>query len=238
MTKPPGFDAELVRFAARAKLVTPELAMTCFGMKRANAYRRLSTLTSAGLLTEVVRSPFGRLHYATPAGIAFSGFDFAAPRFSFATFEHDYAIAQTCALIEARRVTCLTERELRAHERATADGRYVFTAEPNGTRFTRFLPDLALESPEGNGWIAIEIDLSYKTAARRRAILTAYLLELGQADFAGVLYIAGARSRRRCLTRLADEIGLGDGFAITTLNDEAPVRALQSLIDAHLARTV
>ncbi len=229
-------DLELVRFAARVKLVTPTIVADRFGVHVVTAYRRLAVLNDTGFLDSSTQPAFGRVHYATRAGIANVGLDLHPGRFSLATLTHDVALAQVAATFERAGYPCLTERELRFHERNESDGRYIVEHQRDGRRIRHF-PDLALEHPQADAFVALEVELSNKSRERRRAILKGYSHRVDVQGLAGVLYLAGGMCRPQQLSTLADDVALGDAFALAEFGSALPADQLRGLF-ARVARDV
>lgn len=237
MARKARWDKEIVELAARVKFIRAEHVAKRFGMSCRNAYARLRLLSEAGLLFVEKGFPDGWLYGATREGIAFSCLDLAPARFSYATIKHDLAIAEFVIVSEFHKYKCLAERELVAHMRATGDRRYAFEYFDGGREIDH-LPDAAFFDPERDRFIAVELELSSKSASRCEAILRSYYGRLDLDGLFGVLNLTGGQCSAHRLRRLIENVGAQD-FAVAAANTgEMPVKELRQLIRAAAVRPV
>ena len=209
-------DAEIVAWIGRLGAAGAEHVMGQFGMSRSMAYHRLGSLTKDRLL-EHNAVLYGRpgMYTATRAGLRWQGLDHLGVfRVGPGAFEHAWQVARVA--VELHRAMpgwlVLSEREVRSVE---AEGKGLFaSAQVGGERRALHRPDLALLSRE-KCVVAIEVELSVKSAARLAAICRGWMRAR---HIDGVCYFAApgpARAVERALnaTRITDRVtvlGLDD----------------------------
>jgi hypothetical protein len=165
-------DAELLRFAVRHGMVTPEQLATRFFSSPASARRRLRSLVSAGLLvTEGPVLTIPAVVRATATGTRLAGCDLAPASLDLARVRHNLALVDLSEQLLAAHPGSdwTTERELRRDRMraARAGGRW---------ERQRRIPD-GLLRPAGGQRIAIELDLTPKRSARLDILAGAYAVD-------------------------------------------------------------
>jgi hypothetical protein len=201
-------DREIVDWVARVGAVGADDVRVAFRTGRTVAYRRLARCVDFGVLGQV-RLLYGEpsLYVATPTGLRWVGREVLRPaQLTPGGFAHAQACARLAAAFEGSgRYRVLGERAIRAHERA--GGRLIASVAVGPTAGLHH-PDLLLEADGAR--IAVEVELSVKTAQRLRAICRA----LGRAQhLTAVRYYAAARAlgpldRAVTATRTAHRIEL------------------------------
>lgn len=226
-------DLEILRFIGRVKIARPEQIVTRFGVHRATAYRRLALLVEDGLLTSSPRiTNDGLVFFATGAGLSAGQLALPVATPSIAIGAHDIAAGDVVASLESRGIDCVTEREMRFHQRAEGDGRYLFDVDDHTAgRRVRHLADIACEIPKADHFLAIEVELVPKTATRWRDTLDGFKNRIDVAGFAGVLYLCGENARASNLNRISREVGVDRRLRVLSVDDD-PLIGLHELIDA------
>lgn len=98
---------------------------------------------------------------------------------------------------------------MRAEHRVPDARRYAPSVrEPGRSRTGHHWPDLALHYGDDR-WLAVEVELSAKTAARTTAILRGYYIGTDVRGLWGVLYLAPTKRDIERLKKLATSAGLG-----------------------------
>ena len=165
-------DLEVLRFAVRHGMVTPEQLAARFFTSTPSALRRLRALEAIGLLVRdrvlVAAPPVVR---ATPAGTRLSGCDLAPASLELARIAHNLALVDLSEELLAAHPgsAWTTERELRRDRMraARAGGRW---------ERQRRVPDGLLQLAAGTR-IAIELDLTPKRSARLDLLAGAYAVD-------------------------------------------------------------
>jgi hypothetical protein len=204
-------DLEVVCWLGRVRLATVEQVQARFGMARSKAYGRLHGLCGLGLVFHERRVPGPGVFLATRTGLRAVDLDLSVATVSFATLKHDLAVAAVVAELESDDVEhdVMTEREMRAEHRVPDGRRYAPSVrEPGRSRAGHHWPDLAIHYGDDR-WLAVEVELSAKTAARTTAILDGYHLGTDVSGLWGVLYLAPTPRDVERLKRLATSTGLG-----------------------------
>jgi hypothetical protein len=200
-----------VWWLGRVRLARIEQIQARFGMARSKAYGRLQGLCQLGLVVHERRVPGSGVFLATTMGLRAVDLDLSMATVSFATFEHDLAVATVVAELESSdaELEVLTEREMRAEHRVEDGRRYAPRVhEPGRSRTGHHWPDLVIHYGEDR-WLAVEVQLSAKTAARTTAILRGYYLGTDVSGLWGVLYLAPTKRDIERLKKLATSAGLG-----------------------------
>ncbi len=139
-------DLDLVWWLGRVRLARVEQVQARFGMARSKAYGRLQGLCELGLVVHERRVPGPGVFLATKTGLRTVDLDMGAATVSFATLEHDLAVATVVAELESSDVEheVVTEREMRAEHRVEDGRRYAPSVrEPGRRRTGHHWPDLA-----------------------------------------------------------------------------------------------
>jgi hypothetical protein len=227
-------DRELLAFAAEHRLVLAAQAQTLLGASEGVAYRRLSALTTRGLLkhTQMLHRRPG-WYQITRAGLALIGSGLPVPRLDLRCYEHDIGLAWLW-LAAARgafgRVDrIVSEREMRSRDsaRLVADRAPSARGEPSaligddrelpfgvrlggvgpGGLMRLHYPDLLLLTGPRRDRVAIELELSSKGRRRLDTILSGYAAE---PSVAAVLYLAEKPGIRREIQSSAARLGISD----------------------------
>ncbi|MBV9310766.1 MAG: hypothetical protein JOZ73_08035 [Solirubrobacterales bacterium] len=207
-------DLELLRFAAEHRLVLAEHARVLLEVSPSRAQARLRALVKAGLLIrEPVFAQRPPCFQITRTGLGLIGSQFAPPRLDLHTYDHDIGLAWLWLAARRGRFGALTdvvsERQLRS-----ADARRDPTAAPvavtlAGTgpsgRPRLHYPDLVLVTASGHR-VAVELELTSKTRARREKILMSYA---GDRRFDAVLYLVEKQAIGREIATCAAKLGAG-----------------------------
>jgi DNA-binding MarR family transcriptional regulator len=181
----------------------------------------LVRLERAGLLARVARlqGSGGPLVYATAAGVEAAGVDALAVRRAPAslTLAHHEACAQMAAYLTLRDREMLAPRELLVDERWVGD---LSWREHGEVRHRRHRPDL-IATVAGDRTMAIEVELTAKSAARLRSVLGLYRQWLTEGRIDSLLYVVGGERERRQLAREAEHAALerGPRFAVQVLRE-------------------
>jgi hypothetical protein len=182
-------DLEAVEFLARFGTVPRDVLSGWSRSGRSVSYERERRLRAAALI-EILPGVDGRLLVATSAGRRACGRpELAAARPSPATLRHETLLAALGARLELAGEQILSEREIVAAERA--EGRRLYSASMRHGRFHR--ADLVSLGEEGA--VAIEVELTVKSAPRLAAILRAWRFAVAEGRLAHVAYHCGARVR-------------------------------------------
>ncbi len=228
-------DREIVKFAGRAKILTIDVLRSRFDISKTRGFVRMDQLVKAGYLASTDIHGYQRVHRATRDGFAWSNLGLAPTKVSRATLPHDIALATLVGRLEKVGFSCVTEREMRAHQRAEADGRYVISTWDRG-RIVNHFPDIAFENPRTGSYFAIEVELTTKSRVRRYAILRGFNERVDVNGLGGVLYLAGPDCTTPQLKSIANEIGLDEAFVCTSFNGGVPITELKRLVTMETAR--
>jgi hypothetical protein len=180
-------------------------------------------LRQAGLLEHAARLPVqrGPLLYATALGVQCSGVVAVALRKppSTVSLEHHDACALTAAYLTQRGRKMRAPRELLCDERWVGE---LGWREHGELRRRHHRPDLIATVDEGRV-LAIEVELSSKSPARLRSILTLYGAWLAEGRIDSLLYLVAGERQRRHLARCAQQTGLqaGPRFGVQPLSEIA-----------------
>lgn len=231
MGRMPKWDDEILKLAARVKFVDAELVAKRIGMSPRNANMRFRSLVKEGSLKRWTQMKGPWLYSATWLGLRIVNQEnFHPPRFSFASIEHDQAIANLAVECELRGHRCLTERALGVSQRLDEDDRYIFCVFSD-SRSIRHYPDLTIESPDGKYFVAIEIELSEKSRRRTRNMLHAYGMRAisgNRGGFLGAIYLTGPKCSKKRIRDLSDSLDLTDSVVVDRY-EQYPAQALQRL---------
>lgn len=247
----------MVRFVGRTGMVTVEEIRLRFAeldehggprlMARSKAYDRLAVLVANGLLRHHREVPGHGVYVATARGLAFCELGLAPARVSLGALRHELAVARVVAGLESSLpgLRVLTEREVRRHVHLTGDDSYRPKVTRRGMRDARHWPDLAIELTfDGQPWwIAVEVELTAKSAERTRAILNAYDNNNSSRParrLLGVLYAVPDNAQAQRIERHGHAAAFGThtsvGLATTVLDGpETPLGAVARLIEPLLA---
>lgn len=260
--RPPGRhitkrDRGMVRFVGRTGIVTVEEVRLRFAeldeqggrrlMARSKAYDRLAVLVANGLLRHHREVPGHGVYVATARGLAFCELGLAPARVSLGGLRHELAVARVVAGLENSfpGLRVLTEREVRRHVHLTGDESYRPKVTRRGLRDARHWPDLAIELTYDNEpwWIAVEVELTAKSAERTRAILDAYdnnNYSRPSRRLLGVVYAVPDNAQAQRIQRHGHAAAFGTynsvGLATTVLDGpETPLAAVARLLEPWLA---
>lgn len=193
-------DLEVLEFIARYGVLPRGVVARWAETGRAATAARERRLREAGLV-EVLPGlgDSGRLVLCTRRGLQAVGREeLSTPRFAPAMLRHSAAAARVAVQLERAGRRVLSEREIEARE--CAEGRRVFSVECRSGRFHR--PDLVIlppDSPSASDCgviqpIAVEVELTDKSARRLDEILRAWRRSLAAGQFGRVLYRCSARA--------------------------------------------
>jgi hypothetical protein len=172
-------------------------------------------LHRAGLLERVARlqSAGGALVYASTFGVdtarARAGVQALAVRRPPApvTWQHAEACAQMGAYLTVRGREMIAPRELLLDDRWLGELEWT---EHGETRRRGHRPDFIATGASGRS-IAIELELTVKSAQRLRAVLSMYVAWLAEGRVESLLYAVGGQLEYRALMRHAPDVGLEVG---------------------------
>ena len=180
-------------------------------------------LQRAGLLERVARlqSAGGALVYASAFGVdtarARAGVQALALRRPPApvTWQHIEACAQMAAYLTVRGREMIAPRELLLDDRWLGQ---VEWTEHDETRRRGHRPDLVATGASGRS-VAIEVELTVKSAQRLRSVLSMYVAWLAEGRVESLLYAVGSELERRAVLRHAPDVGLelGQRFGVRPL---------------------
>jgi hypothetical protein len=210
-------DAALLSFAAEHRLVLATQARALMGTSQAAAYRRLATLSGAGMLSRppVLRDQPG-CYQITAAGLAAIESELPKPRFNPHGYRHDVGVgwlwlaARVGAFGELRQL--ISERRMRSLD-AVAEARGESTGERFGIRLggsgpggraRLHYPDLLLVDGTGRR-VAVELELSAKGRTRREGIIAGYGAD-PRVD--AVLYLCDTTAVQRAIRSAAARVGV------------------------------
>jgi hypothetical protein len=209
------FDADrrVLAFAAEHRLVLAAHVRCLLAVSPRSASTRLRALRKTGHLRYHRKLVGPGCYQIDRSGLAVLASTLPPPRdIDLAGYRHDVGLAWLW--LAAHRGTfgpvdrVVSEREMRSH-----DGRRDGRAEPLGVRLPgvgprggdrRHYPDLVLETATGHR-VAIELELTTKTRARRSEILGGYAID---SRIDAVLYLAETTPAMRAIERSAAELGI------------------------------
>lgn len=221
-------DQELLEYLACHRMVSTEHVRVWFGVSAAAARARLRRLSQARLADGAVRfhgqSACWRI---TRRGLAAIGSRLPAPRDDLSAHTHDLGVAWLWlaardgafgALREA-----ISERELRSRdgpgERTEALAVHIAGTGPRGGE-RRHYPDLLLTTRAG-ARVAVELELTGKSRARREQILLAYGADR---SIDHVLYLVRDRRVGDDIAASARRLGLDDLVRVQRVRLDDPTR--------------
>lgn len=194
---------------------------SAMGWQASTARSHTVRLEKAGLLGRVSRlAPHGGpLLFASSLGVQEAGVEAMALRKapSPVTWAHHEACAQMGAYLTVRGREMLAPRELLVDERWV--GQLEWT-EHSETRRRGHRPDFVATIADGRS-MAIEVELTAKSPARLRSVLTMYVGWLADGRLDSLLYVVGSERERRQLLKEAPTVGLDPGgrFGVQRLAD-------------------
>ena len=165
-------DLEVLGYAVRHGMVTPEQPATRFFGSPEAAKRRLRALEAAGLLVhDRVLLSLPAVVRATPAGACLAGCDLAPASLDLARIRHNLALVDLSEQLLAAHPGSVwtTERELRRDRMRAARA-------AGGWERQRRVPDGLLRLAGGTR-VAIELDLTPKRSARLGLLAGAYAVD-------------------------------------------------------------
>jgi hypothetical protein len=206
-------DRELLRFAARHRIVLAAQLQALLGASAAAVATRLRALRRAGYLGS--QRPFDRqatCYWIKRRGLSAIESSLPAPRPELGSHRHDLGIAwlwlaaRQGAFGAARQI--VSEREMRsgdgtAGRRANPFGVRLGGVGPGGRERLHY-PDLLLVGPGGRR-VALELELTSKGRARRERILAGYAAD-GRID--SVLYVVDQPATGRAIQASAARLGI------------------------------
>lgn len=224
-----GRDDEIVRFIGGHSGVEARQLACWLEIDRSNLQRRLARLIDYGLLDHR-RVLYGRpgVYRATRAGLIRAGLALPLARINVAQYDHSLELVWLHIELEREfgASGILTERllrssELRAADQATRFGEHYeprYAARMPSAAGGLHFPDLAVElgGPRG-GLLCVELELTFKTVARRAEIVSGYL---ASSQIERVRYYATADQLRALKRTLAAESSSepGDLFELRPWN--------------------
>jgi|GEM_PF-874887 len=229
-------DLEVLEFVARFGVIPRQVVAEWAETGRAVTAARERRLREAGLV-EVLPGlgDSGRLVLCTCRGLQVVGREeLPTPRFSPATLNHSSITARVAAQLERAGHRVLSEREIEARERA--EGKRVFSALVSGRRLHR--PDLVVL---GDPPVAIEVELSDKSARRLDELMRAWRRALAVGQFGRVRYLCSPRALAY-VERAVRQTGIGapveveplEAFRVSRLYDPANRCSRRGLWDKPL----
>lgn len=237
-------DRRLLAFAAEHRLVLAVHVQGLLGVSLGAARTRLRALTRAGYLRYERKLSGPGCYLIERKGLGAIGSTLPRPRdLDLACFRHDvglawlWLVARAGAFGTMREV--VSERQMRSH-----DGRTENRDEPLGVRLPgvgprggerRHYPDLLLETATGHR-VAVELELTPKSRARREEILGGYAAD---ARIDAVLYLADRESVRQAIAGSAARLGISSLVHVQRVKfaepDGAPSAARAAERAAHRA---
>lgn len=205
-------DREVVAWVGRLGAAGATDVRVRFGLGRTAGYRRLAACVERELL-EQVRLLHGEpgLYVATRAGLRWAGLEQLGPcRVSVGAFEHWQACATLAAALGAGGHEVWSERDLRTAERES--GRLIASVRV-GQAERLHQPDLVLRPGTEGERVAVEVELSVKSAHRLEAICRGWARAR---HLAGVRYYA-APAPARAVQRAVREVRAEDVIEIRPL---------------------
>jgi hypothetical protein len=210
-------DTALLSFAAEHRIVLATQARALMETSQAAAYRRLATLSAAGMLSRppALRDQPG-CYQITVAGLAEIESELPKPRFNPHGYRHDVGVgwlwlaARAGAFGELEQL--ISERRMRSLD-GIAEARGQSTGERFGVRLggsgpggrTRLhYPDLLLIDGAGRR-VATELELSSKGRTRREGIIAGYGAD-PRVD--AVLYLCDTNAVQRAIRAAAARVGV------------------------------
>jgi len=205
-------DLEIVEWLGRVRLATVVEVQQRFEMARSKAYGRLQGLVELGLVEHERRVPGLGVFLATRRGLAAAECELAPARLSLGSVQHDLALAAVVAELEVGEVgdEVLTERELRALGAEDGVERFRPRLQRRRGGTSRHWPDLVVL--DRSMWLAVEVELTQKSAERTREILAGYRAEHYARPSSGlwaVLYLTPEARRAEHLKNLGRREQLG-----------------------------
>jgi hypothetical protein len=208
-------DMRMLAFAAEHRFFLGAHARTMLGLSPRSASSRLGNLTDAGWLRYERKLAGPGCYQITRRGLNLIGSTLPRPRaVDLATYDHEVGLgwlwlaAERGAFGALRRV--FSERLMRSQDRRRADAaerlsvRLPGVGPYGGER--RHYPDLLLDTAGGHR-VAVELELTRKSPARRAEILGGYALD-GRID--AVLYLVETERAGRAIERSARAAGISD----------------------------
>lgn len=224
---------EHLRFIGRVDFVGPQHLMSRFGISRATAYRHLALLREHELIRRVPELPLPReIHLATNNGLRFAGLPLREWTPSIYGSVHSLTCTEVVAALEQVGLTCITEREIFAHQRLHKDDRYQVKLLWTQRQSRTHRPDIAIPLGKNGDFIAIEVELVPKARDRWFDILSSFSTRLDSGYVQGVLYITAPGVSQKMLTVIAEQARLGPRFKVVSLGDPEIFPALKSLATA------
>jgi hypothetical protein len=220
-------DLKLLDFAAQHRLILAAHAQSLLGVSVGVAQRRMRALVTGGYLVHLrVFAGQPGCYQISREGLAAAGSDLPPPRLDLREYAHDLGLAWLW--LAAQRGTfgpvrdVLAERTLRSEDARAAAAARAGAASmedessvrgsygvrlggvgPQGGERLHY-PDLLLITPDG-GWIAVELELTRKSQARREGILIGYGSD---ARVRTVLYLVDRPGVGRAIERSARHLGI------------------------------
>jgi hypothetical protein len=211
-------DAQIVDWIGRLGAAGAEHVMRRFDLSRSVAYGRLNSMARDGLLERhAVLYARPGMYTATSAGLRWRGLEqLGACTVRPGGFEHAWQVAQTTVAIEEQLKDwpLFSEREIRAVE---ANEDKLFASIQVGAindHPTLHRPDMAIVCPGGQV-VAIEVELSIKSASRLAAICRGY----NRARHIERAYYLAAAGPARAVERAARTTRATDRVRILPLDD-------------------
>jgi hypothetical protein len=212
-------DMRMLAFAAEHRFFLGAHARTMLGLSPRSASSRLGNLADAGWLRYERKLAGPGCYQITRRGLNLIGSTLPRPRaVDLATYDHEVGLGWLWLAAERGAFGALrgvfSERLMRSQDRRRADA-----AERLGVRLPgvgpyggerRHYPDLLLDTAGGHR-VAVELELTRKSPARRAEILGGYALD-GRID--AVLYLVETERAGRAIERSARAAGISDRVQI------------------------
>jgi hypothetical protein len=206
-------DVEVLRYAAEHRFILAVHAASLLGVTPAAASRRLQRRVAAGHLRWERKLAGPGAYQVTRPGLAAIGSRLRPPReIDLGLYDHDLGLAWVWLAARRGRFGALadltSERAMRSHDARAEPGQ-----EPLGVRLAgvgphggarRHYPDLLLHTASGRR-MAVELELTSKSARRRRNIMAGYGID---ARIDAVLYLVETEAMRRSLQASAAAAGV------------------------------
>ncbi len=221
-------DLAVVLWLGRVKLASSGQVQARFGLWRSKAYRRLLVLKAEGLIGYDRPLRGDGVYYATRKGLRAVSSALSEPKVRLSVLTHDLAVTDVVVALEGLGARVLTEREIRLGRHLGEKERYSVQVRNRNAVFSiEHTPDAAVLGPEGQ-WIAIEVELTAKTAARTKDILNAYTNH--DTTCTGVLYLTPNQRASNRITKHAKTTWLENRIQTAELNEPNTILpALQQL---------
>jgi hypothetical protein len=213
-------DCKLLEFAAQHRIVLADQVQALLHISAQVASGRMGALARAGMLgSQALFDRRPRCYWITRRGLQAIGSELPTPRLDLRAYQHDVGVAWLW--LAARRGAfgpldqLVSERRMRSQDAAEAHSARILgeNDEPWAVRLGGLgvsgrarlhYPDLLLLGPDGRR-VAVELELTSKTRARRERILAGYGADR---RIDAVLYLVDRPGVGRAVRASADRLGI------------------------------